>query len=174
MGCGLSLSGSAVIPVQGMSDYDPVQCVVYDANKRTLQSVSARVNLSGLVDHSKTLYIDSNQSRERFPEWMIAAELHRMDEDLIHVAETRWLPSDVVAYMGVRTVVWFANERPLSSLQETTLRDWVYFGGHLVVVGTPNFRNRAEWKGLIEDRFNIALLSELFCHLRVFKVIGLI
>ena len=119
-------------------------------------------NLSGIVDHSKTLFIDSSQSRERFPEWMIATELHRMDGDLIHVTETRWLPSDVVAYMGVRTVVWFANERPLSSLQETTLRDWVHFGGHLIVVGTPNFRNRSDWKALIDDRFNLSALEESF------------
>ena len=154
------VSGSTVIPIQAPSDYDQLQCVVYDEQRRKLQSVSATTNLSGIVDHSKTLFIDSSQSRERFPEWMISTELHRMDEDLIHVSETSWLPSDVVAYMGIRTVVWFANERPLSSLQETTLRDWVHFGGHLIVVGTPNFRNRSEWGTLIHERFDLSTLDE--------------
>ena len=155
-----SISGSAVIPVQGASDYDRLQCTVYDEESRKLQSVNAMTNLSGIVDHSKTLFIDSSQSRERFPEWMISAELHRTDQDLIHVSETNWISNDVVAYMGIRTVVWFANERPLSSLQETALRDWVHFGGHLVVVGTPNFRNRSAWRPLIEERFNLSDLEE--------------
>ena len=30
-----SVSGSAVIPVQGVSDYDQLQCVVYDEQKKS-------------------------------------------------------------------------------------------------------------------------------------------
>ena len=121
---------------------------------------------SDVEEHSKVLFIDAPQSRERFPEWMIATQLHRDDADLVQMSETDWLPTDFVAYMGVRTVVWFANERPITSLQEEAIRDWVQFGGHLIVVGTPNFRVRTAWSSLIDERFVLSPLDEQVLSLK--------
>lgn len=152
--------GSAVIPIQGASDYDQLQCFVSDEEDRQLQTVTSMSSLSGVVEHSKVVFIDAPQSRERFPEWMIATQTHREDADFVQVSESDWVPTDFVAYMGVRTVVWFANERPITPMQEEALRDWVQFGGHLIVVGAPNFRIRAAWSNLIDERFTLSMLDE--------------
>ena len=154
------LKGSAVIPIQGASDYETLQCIVFNDGQMNLQTVTSMSTTSEVTDNSKVLFIDSPQSRERYPEWMIATQSHRDDADFVQMSETEWLPTDFVAYMGVKSVVWFANERPITSLQEEAIRDWVQFGGHLVVVGTPNFRIRKSWKNFIDDRFVMSLVGE--------------
>ena len=119
-------SGSTVIPVQGASDYDQLQCTVYDEQQRKLQSVSAMGSISGVVDPSKTLFIDSSQSRERFPEWMIATELHRLDGDLIHITETQWIYNrhNIIRYYEPRIV-------PRRFVRIQFFRFWFKQLGHL-------------------------------------------
>ena len=155
-----STKGSAVIPLQGVSTYDNLTCTVKDTQKRVLTTLMTQSVSSVGYAINPTLFIDSGPSREAFPEWMIATELERKEGVFVQVSETKWLPTDFTAYMGMQSVVWFPAERKLSPTQESALVKWVRFGGHLIVAGDPNFQTSKTWSALLEDRFNFDALGE--------------
>ena len=155
-----STKGSAVIPLQGVSTYDNLTCTVKDTQKRVLTTLMTLSVSSAGYAINPTLFIDSGPSREYFPEWMIATELERQEGVFVQVPETKWLPTDFTAYMGMQSVVWFPTERKLSPTQESALVKWVRFGGHLIVAGDPNFQTSKTWSALLEERFNFDALGE--------------
>ena len=153
-------TGSAVIPLQGVTQYDNLNCTAKDSSGRNLASRMTMASNVSTDTVATTLFIDASQSRERFPEWMIASKLHRKEGVFVQVSETKWLPTDFTGYNGVESVVWFASERPLSEEQQQSLEEWVCFGGHLIVVGSPNLHTSTLWSPHFEPRFNYDGLGE--------------
>ena len=153
-------SWSMIVPIQSEEGYGGVSCDLHQ-QENYLTNFYRALSRIDYNEVEPVLFIDSEQSAIFHPEWMIATTNHRKEGVFTQVREINWLPTKSLGYMGTRTVVWFSNERRLSSLQESALFEWVIQGGHLIVVGEPTFDDPTLWNAYIDQRFSI-LTPELW------------
>lgn len=157
---GATVTQSAVLPLQGLEDYNSVSCVVLNEKMTQLQSTQIMYQEQNLSSVSKVVFLGTERTQQTHPEWMISTIQHRRENMVTDVNETKWLPQKFTGYFGIKTVVWFESERSLSEVQEQAVLEWVKQGGHLVVVNSPAFHNKTIWSPWLEQRFSFQELNE--------------
>ena len=161
---GATVTQSAVLPLQGLEDYNSMVCNILNEKMTQLQSTNVMYKEQNLSSVSKVIFLGTERTQQTHPEWMIATIQHRRDSMVTDVNETKWLPQKFTGYFGIKTVVWFESERSLSNVQEQAALEWVQQGGHLVVVNSPAFQNKTIWSPWLESRFSFQELNEAFVN----------
>ncbi len=153
------------LPIQTDDNYGTsLDCEVKDEMKSLANEYISSFDYGSSLFASMTLMLDTEMARQRHAEWMIATTNHQDQGLLLQIEESKWLPRSPMGYLSVRTVVWFADERPLEASQEQALFDWVQQGGHVIVVSSQGFSKQSLWSPWLEDRFSYTVIGEKVFH----------